>query len=189
MADLWKLPGVSADAKKKPVDPKKRAVQGVKMAAQNVKSNLKKSVRSRPAGKYELEGSVAPKGTNKEGISQAREGLAEATSKAKDAGVKGSKVRRMTKGTGGVRAQKPAKITDKLLGSNGKRTAQYDVERGKVEKPGEGGAREQVTHDKIVSAKKAAKWDAKDKAYKAKQVKGYDKVAGKAVRSGKAQYK
>jgi hypothetical protein len=184
MADLWKLPGVSADAKKQAPNPKKRAVQAVKMATSNVKSNLKKSTANKS------DGNIAPKGYNKMGVSQAREGLAEATSAAEKAGVKGSKIKRLTRGAGKVRAQKPAKITDKLIGGSGKRSAKFDAEwYGKVEKPGEGGPSMQVTHDKIVSSKKAAKWDAKEKAYKAKQSKAYDKTAAKAVRSGKAEYK
>jgi hypothetical protein len=209
MADLWKLPGVSADAKKKPVDPKKRAVQAVKMASSNVKSNLKKSTRTQAKGKYDLEGKPAPKGTNKMGISQAREGLAEATSAADKAGVKGSKIKRLTRGTGKVRAQKPMGIATRILGSTGKQEAKSDARMyGKVEKPGSekvsgtgsmaaydasaSRARKAgsgVIKDKLVSSKKAAKWDVATKKDEAKQIKGYDKAASKAVRSGKATYK
>ena len=206
MADLWKLPGVSADAKKKPLSPKKRATMDVKMATENVKKNLKKKLATDKQGKW------SPKDYNDEGVAQAREGLAEATSRAKDAGVKGSKVKRMTKGAGKTVAQKPSRLTTKLLGQTGKQAAKRDAEMGRpLEKPGAEKATNQkgsfadyeaksakrtkmgmpISQRKVVSVKKAAKYDAASRKNEAKQIKGYDKAAKKAVGAmfSKAEYK
>jgi hypothetical protein len=206
MADLWKLPGVSADAKKEAPNPKKRAVRGVKMATENVKKNLKKKLAS------DKQGNWSPRTYNDKGVGQAREGLAEATSAAKDAGVKGSKVKRMTRGAGKTVAQKPARMTTRLLGETGKQSAKSDAAAGrKLEKPGAEKATNQqgsfadfeakaakrtkmgdpVVQRKIVSVKKAAKYDASMKKNEAKQIKGYDKAAKKAVGAlfSKAEYK